>query len=62
MQRTFTHPMTMPMARKQDDDTGTDTPYVETVHRLLNDRLSRVNDNSSSDDPGHEFLGTHSEV
>lgn len=54
--------MTMPMARKQDDDTGTDTPYVETVHRLLNDRLSRVNDNSSSDDPGHEFLGTHSEV
>ncbi|KAG9317308.1 histidine phosphatase superfamily-domain-containing protein [Chiua virens] len=44
---------------KEDDDTGTDTPYVETVHRS-NDRLFGAN--SSSDDPSHEFLGTRSEV
>ena len=46
----------MLMVREQDDDTGTDTPYVETVHHL-NVRPSSVNDNSSSDDPSHEFLG-----
>ncbi|KAF8559128.1 hypothetical protein OG21DRAFT_1403687 [Imleria badia] len=40
---------------REDDDTGTDTPYVETVHRL-NTRSSSVNDNSSSDDPCHEFF------
>ncbi|KAF8450696.1 histidine phosphatase superfamily-domain-containing protein [Boletus edulis BED1] len=40
---------------KEDDDTGTDTPYVGTLHRL-NDRLSSANDYSSSDDPIHDFL------
>lgn len=62
MQKIISHPMIMSMTREQDDDTGTDTPFVETVHHLLNDRPSSVNDNSSSDDPGHEFLATHSEV
>ncbi|KAF9247028.1 histidine phosphatase superfamily-domain-containing protein [Melanogaster broomeanus] len=40
---------------KEDDDTGTDTPYIETVHRLNG---WPVNDNSSSDDPGHEPLAS----
>ena len=47
--------MIMPTAREQDDGTGTDTPYVGTLHHL-SDRPSSVNTNSSSDDPYHEFL------
>ncbi|KAF8845756.1 hypothetical protein BDN67DRAFT_986867 [Paxillus ammoniavirescens] len=45
----------------EDDDTGTDTPYVETAPRF-NGRRFNANDNSSSDDPGHESLTTMPEA
>ncbi|KIK80868.1 hypothetical protein PAXRUDRAFT_15554 [Paxillus rubicundulus Ve08.2h10] len=45
----------------EDNDTGTDTPYVETPPRF-NRRRSSANDNSSSDDPGHELLAKTPEI
>ncbi|KAF8839753.1 hypothetical protein BDN67DRAFT_904940 [Paxillus ammoniavirescens] len=45
----------------EDDDTGTDIPHVEFAPRF-NDRRSSANENSSSDDPGHESLVTMPET
>ncbi|KIJ70587.1 hypothetical protein HYDPIDRAFT_78804 [Hydnomerulius pinastri MD-312] len=48
---------------KDDDDTGTDTPYVESILQPFNGRHFSVNDNnSSSDDPGQELVTVTSEA